>query len=132
MADGQSRVDVPLMIWKNIRLELAKTPEFPRGSPSRSYLLRLPLTEAGAIDRAALQEQPREATVRRFWPSEPDLAGYVIPSPGGWVLTFDRVASGKGSGKLQGDALRLGDCITMTEPDGRQLPFRVAALEALG
>ena len=72
------------------------------------------------------------ATVRRFWPSEPDLAGYVIPSPAGWVLAYDRVVSGKGSGKLEGDALRLGDCVTMTEPDGRRLPFKVAALETLG
>lgn len=119
------------MIWKNIRLELARTPDFPRGSPSRSYLLRLPLAENGAIDRTALHDHPREATVRRFWPSEPDLAGYVIASPAGWVLAFDRAPTGNDSGKLESDALRLGDCVTMTEPDGRRLPFRVAALEAL-
>ncbi|MFT4026205.1 MAG: hypothetical protein QM676_05325 [Novosphingobium sp.] len=119
------------MIWKTIRLELATTADYPRGSPSRAYLLRLPLGENGAIDRTALQDEPRQATVRRFWPSEPDLAGYVVPSPGGWVLAYDRAQSGNGSGKLEGNALRLGDCVTMTEPDGRRLPFRVAALETL-
>lgn len=120
------------MIWKSIRLELGTTPDFPRGSPSRAYLLRLPLAEDGAIDRAALQAMPHQATVRRFWPSQPDLAGYVIPSPGGWLLDYDRALPGGDSGKLEGNAFRLGECITMTEPDGRRLPFRVAALEALG
>ena len=132
MAHRTGAADDPPMIWKSIRLELATTADFPRGSPSRAYLLRLPLAENGAIDRTALQDEPRQATVRRFWPSEPDLAGYVIPSPAGWVLAYDRVVSGKGSGKLEGDALRLGDCVTMTEPDGRRLPFKVAALETLG
>lgn len=132
MVRRSGRADPDVMIWKTIRLELANTPDFPRGSPSRAYLLRLPLGENGAIDRTALQDEPREATVRRFWPSQPDLAGYVVPGPAGWVLSYDRVQSGPGSGKLEGDALCLGDCVTMTEPDGTRLPFRVAALETLG
>lgn len=120
------------MTWKRIRLELATTADFPRGSPSRAYLLRLPLGENGAIDRAAVQDEPRQATVRRFWPSQPDLAGYVIPGPRGWELAYDRAAADRATGRLESDALRLGDCVTLTEPDGQRLPFRVAALDTLG
>ncbi len=132
MAQRLAEPDDRWMTWKSIRLELAGTEDFPRGSPSRAYLLRLPLGENGAIDRSALQDEPRQATVRRFWPSEPDLAGYVIPGVEGWELAYDRAWMGKGSGRLESDILRLGDCVTMTEPDGRRLPFRVASLQALG
>jgi hypothetical protein len=119
------------MTWKSIRLELAGTADFPRGSASRSYLLRLPLGADGAIDERAIRNEPRQATVRRFWPSQPDLAGYVIRTPRGWDLTYDFHTPGAGSGRIESDALRLGDCVTLTEPDGRRLPFRVASLEKL-
>lgn len=117
------------MAWKNIRLELDRTNDFPRGSASRSYLLRLPLGEDGAIDAEELKDQPYRATVRRFWPSEPDLAGYVVPGGGGWELAYERGAPG--SGHIETTALLLGECVTLVEPDGRSLPFRVAAVESL-
>lgn len=116
------------MIWKSIRLELGTTDGFPRGSPSRAYLIRLPLDEDGAIDKNALEQQPRQATVRRFWPSEPDRVGYAIPAGCGLDLAYDPHLPDGGSGKLESDALRLGECVTLTEPDGTRLPFRVAAL----
>lgn len=119
------------MNWKSIRLELAKTDCFPRGSAGRAYLLRLPLGEDGAIDKAALEVQPRQATVRRFWPSEPDRVGYAVPARQGLELTCDLSAAGGRPGRLESDALRLGDCVSLTEPDGSRLIFRVAALEPL-
>lgn len=128
MAKPCLRPDGPMMIWKSIRLELGTTDGFPRGSPSRAYLIRLPLDEDGAIDKNALEQQPRHATVRRFWPSEPDRVGYAIPAGRGLDLAYDPHLSSGGSGKLESDALRLGDCVTLTEPDGTRLPFRVAAL----
>lgn len=131
MAKGAGLADCRRMMWKNIRLELAKTDNFPRGSPSRAYLLRLPLGADGGIDKVAVHNQPRRATVRRFWPSEPDMAGYAIPAAGGLDLAYDPCPPGWEIGKLESDALRLGDCVVLTEPDGTRLPFRVAALDAL-
>lgn len=116
------------MIWKSVRLELGKTEDFPRGSPSRAYLLRLPLGEDGTIDKGAVNQQPRQATVRRFWPSEPDRVGYAVPAGRGLDLAYDPHLPKGSSGKLDSDALRLGECVTLTEPDGTSLPFRVAAL----
>jgi hypothetical protein len=43
------------MTWKSIRLELARTKEFPEGSASRAYLLRLPLDDRGRIYESALR-----------------------------------------------------------------------------
>lgn len=131
MAALPANRDPVRMMWKSIRLELAKTDEFPRGSPSRSYLLRLPLDDDGAIDEAELRQQPRHATVRRFWPSQPDLAGYVVRSPRGWELAYDFERPEAALGRIDGDALRVGECVTLAEPNGCELPFRVASVEAL-
>src|SRR5580765_7738714 len=58
------------MNWKSIRLELARTPEFPEGSASRAFLLHLPLDQDGLIDEEVLRDAPARATVHRFWPNE--------------------------------------------------------------
>ena len=120
------------MNWKSIRLELARTPDFPEGSASRAYLLHLPLGEDGLIDETSFREAPASATVRRFWPSEPDMAGYVIRTPGGWAFSYE---PGEEDDEcifhLETHPIRPGEYITLTEPDGRRLPFRVASLKRL-
>ena len=118
------------MNWKSIRLELARTREFPEGSASRVYLLRLPLKEDGLIDEEVLRASPARATVRRFWPNEADMAGYVIRTPKGWAFSYE---PGEDDDEalfhLETHPIRLGNYLTLTEPDGRKLPFRVASLE---
>lgn len=118
------------MNWKSIRLELARTGEFPQGSASRVYLLRLPLGEGGLIDETALRKAPAMATVRRFWPNEPDMAGYVIRTPRGWAFSYELGEDDdEAVFHLETHTLRVGEYLTLTEPDGRQLPFRVASVE---
>ena len=112
--------------WKNIRLELARTNEFPAGSVSRGYLLRLPLNDHDGVDQAALELSPHWATVRRYWSTEPDEAGIVLPVERGWVLR----CNGKPDRLLELNRLpiRLGQQIAVVEPDGATLPFRVASI----
>lgn len=123
---------MPSMNWKSIRLELARTREFPEGSASRAYLLRLPLDERGLIDEAALRSSPALATVHRFWPNEPDMSGYVIRTPNGWAMSYE---PGEDDDEtvfhLETHPIREGEYITLMEPDGRRLPFRVASLRKL-
>ncbi len=120
------------MNWKSIRLELARTREFPEGSASRAYLLHLPLDEEGLIDERTLGRSPARATVHRFWPNERDMAGYVIRTPRGWALSYE---PGEEDDEtvfhLETHPIRLGEYVTLTEPDGRQLPFRVASLRTI-
>jgi hypothetical protein len=124
--------DLASMTWKSIRLELARTEEFPEGSASRAYLLRLPLDEAGLIEESSLSSMPARATVRRHWPNQPDMSGYVIRTPGGWAFSYrlgeedDELVF-----HLETHPIRLGEYITLTEPDGSRLPFRVADLSQL-
>lgn len=117
------------MEWTNIRLELARTADFPEGSASRCYLLRLPIGQDGLIDESAIKDAPERATVRRFWPNQPDLSGYVIRTANGWALSYRPGEDDDESVfHLENHALRLGEYITLTEPDGEKLPFRVASL----
>ena len=123
---------MPGMNWKSIRLELARTPEYPKGSASRAYLLRLPLDEQGLIDEKALGRSPDLATVHRFWPNQPDLSGYVIRTPNGWALSYELGEEDDETVfHLETHPIRIGEYLTLTEPDGRQLPFRVASLKQL-
>ncbi|MEQ6331912.1 hypothetical protein [Sphingobium sp. MK2] len=119
------------MTWTTIRLELASSPAFPNGSVARSYVLRLPLGEDGVIDESAYRAHPELATVRRFWPNEPDRHGSLLRTAEGWALAY---APGKEDDerlfRLDAQAIRAGNMITLIEPDGAALPFLVKALAA--
>lgn len=119
--------------WSLVRLELGRTPEFPEGSVSRAYLLRLPLDSNGLVDPVALAQNPAMGTIRRFWPNEADLRGYVVRKGKGWAFSY---AMGEDDDEdvyhLESHPLRLGEYVTVTEPDGERYPFRVVASEPDG
>jgi hypothetical protein len=130
------------MKWKVIRLELASSWQFPRGSAGRSYLIRMPLTDAGAIDSAALQAQPSRATVRRYWPNEADMVGHLVQAGAGYGIRYEMngsaarrngcEANGHADPRLfpfGADAIRVGEEMFLTEPDGHQVRYRIASLQ---
>lgn len=83
------------MTWQSVRLELDRTGEFPRGSASRAYLLRLPLLDDGTIDDEAIARMPERATMRRMWSNEPERSGHVRRIGDGWACV-----SGANDGEL--------------------------------
>lgn len=113
------------MNWKSIRLELGSTGEFPAGSVSRAYLVRVPLDDADMIDELALRESPNKAIVLRHWSTEPDEKGLIQRSDGHWSMH----CAGKDR-KLCVDShpLRLGGRVSVIEPNGDVLPFRIASV----
>jgi hypothetical protein len=116
------------MIWKSVRLELGRTNEFPNGSASRAYLLRLPLDSEGRIDEAALENLPEQATVRRLWPSEPDLSGHLVKEGSRWAFVARN--SQEVISAFDPLAFRVGQTLELEER-GRRMPFRVAKLGEL-
>lgn len=118
------------MSWKTVRLELARAPGFPNGSASRAYLLHLPLDERGLVDEETFRKAPALATVRRHWPNERDRSGYVIRKGRGWAFSY-AVGEDDDEGifHLESHPLQPGAYVTITEPDGRQLPYRVMVAE---
>lgn len=117
------------MTWTTIRLELARTPAFPNGSAARSYVLRLPLANDGRIDEREYGSHPELATVRRFWPNQPDRHGRLLRTKGGWALAYDSVAEEGGEMlRLGGKAISTGSHVMLNSPNGDRLPFEVKAL----
>ena len=129
------------MKWKVIRLELASSWEFPRGSAGRSYLIRLPIADDGAIDSASLEAEPARATVRRHWANEADMLGYLVRTPMGYAIRYEMSgAESNGRAEANGsndrrllqfgaEAFKVGEQIFLTEPDGSRLRFRIASLQ---
>lgn len=117
------------MSWKIIRLELAPTAGFPSGSPTRAYLVRLPLDDRDRVDEAARALHPKLATVRRHWPNEPDLAGYVVRRDGGWSFSYAPDGQGDEAVVLPGNLpVRIDELVMLIEPGGGRLPYRVSAI----
>ena len=117
------------MMWKNIRLELARTGGLPNGSVSRCYLLRLPVDEGGRIDHATVGEDPLFAIVRRFWPSSPDLRGHVVRAGRGLAFFFHRADDAPLLRHQPG--LEFGnDEILLIEPDGSLSIYGVTEVNA--
>lgn len=114
------------MNWKSIRLELGRTAEFPAGSVSRAFLIRLPLNDEDVVDHAAVAQSPGRATVRRHWSTEPDERGMLVPWEHDWAIRCngkpDRIL------ELDGTPVRLGQRISVRDSDGKVLPFTVASI----
>lgn len=97
---------------KRIRLNLARSKEFPSGSSRHGYELLAPLDEFGRIDPQLWCRYQDHCRVRRFWQGEEDqiaclvhrregrstLAGYsvMIPKGGGsmtkWAIVSERTS----------------------------------------
>lgn len=92
-------------------------------------MLRLPLGGDGLIDEQEYRSHPELATVRRFWPNEPDRRGCLLRTPKGWALSYDVGEDDDETiFRLDAHAIRPGGYITLTEPDGEKLPFVVKGL----
>jgi hypothetical protein len=119
------------MTWTTIRLELARTQDFPNGSAARSYVMRLPLGPDGHIDEQEYRHHPELATVRRFWPNQPDRHGCLLHTPNGWALSYE-VGDDDDEAlfRLETHLIAPGGYLTLTGPDGDRLPFVVKAMAA--
>lgn len=115
------------MTWTTIRLELARTPAFPNGSAARSYVMRLPIGPDGRIDEQEYRHHPEYATVRRFWPNEPDRHGHLLRTAEGWTLSY---APHEAPFRMEATMIRSGSHLMLIEPDGQALPFEVKAIAA--
>lgn len=120
------------MSWMTVRLELARTPQFPEGSAEHGYQLHVPVRADGLIDAEEVAAARERATAFRFWPDERDRKGYVIRTGRGWAISY---ALGEdddeGVFHLETHALRPGNYLTLTGADGASEPFRIAAMEPL-
>ena len=109
-----------------IRLELARTPDFPEGSSQHGYELIAPLAGDGHVDAETWRHRKEACTVTRFWGEAPEERGHLVHRHGGWGFDY-----GGGDGedelffRLDRHVFLPGAYVTLTERDGKQYPFRV-------
>ena len=118
------------MTFLKIRLELARTPEFPDGSRQRGYEFVAPLDESGHLDIEEWKRHRKKCTVRRFWEGEDDETGLLIHTPRGvWAFSY---APGEDDDepvfRFDTHVFREGEYVSITEHDGVTRPFKVVSV----
>jgi len=118
------------MALKLIRLELARTKEFPDGDPNHGYEVRAPLTSDGRLDLAAFKSVAQLCTVRHFRPDADDEHGELVRTKGGdWAFSYVVGDSDdEPIFRLATHAFKDGEYVTITEHDGAARVFRVASV----
>ncbi len=121
------------MSLKRIRLELARTPDFPEGSSSCGYEFVAPLDAGGQLDPSAWPQVKGACTVRRFWNNQPDEHGTLIRRRNGtWAFSY---APGDDDDepifRFDRHLFIEGEYATVTEHDGVARPFRVVKVTPL-
>ena len=121
------------MILSQIRLELARTPEFPQGSPDHGYEFVAPLTKDALIDAKGWKDVKDRCRVVRFWDGEERELGVLRHVGSGWRFDYDATQDSDDEPffKLDRHALAEGTYVSITEHDGIQRPFRVASVTPL-
>jgi len=119
------------MALKRIRLELARTPEFPEGSPHHGYEFTAPLDAEGQIDLEAWKRERTACTVRRFWDGDDDTLGQLVRTRGGrWAFSYEPgEADDEPIFRFDRHAFRQGEYVSVTEHDGITRPFKVVLVE---
>jgi hypothetical protein len=74
---------IPQHALKHIRLQLARSKEFPAGSARHGYDIVAPVDKHGHIDLELWRKHREACRVRRFWGHEEDAVGHLVHKPGG-------------------------------------------------
>ena len=121
---------------KRIRLNLARSKEFPQGSTRHGYEFVAPLNASGHIDEALWKQHRDHCRVRRFWEGQDDEIGFVVHKPGGpeharWVFDYDQTAEtdDESGYRFGAHVFRPGEYVSIRDEDGALHTFQVASVE---
>jgi len=113
-------------MMRRVRLEVARSHEFPEGSNEHGYEMVLPLTPEGRLDREEWAKRRADAAIRRFWGAA-ESRGRLKHDRRGWSLDF---VPGTADDEVifKGDEHRFvaGEYVSIKEQDGVTRTFRVA------
>ena len=122
--------------FKRIRLNLARSKEFPSGSTRHGYEFVAPLDSKGHIDPRLWQQQREHCGVRRFWNGADEQVGRLVHKPGGaeharWVFDYDpsRSDDDESGYRFGVHAFLPGEYVSISDDDGELHTFRVVSVE---
>jgi hypothetical protein len=124
-------------VLKRIRLNLARSKEFPAGSPDRGYEFVAPLDRSGYIDAKLWQQYRERCRVRRFWNGEAEQIGRLVHKPGGkeharWIFDYDvnRSDDDEAGYRFGIHAFALGEYVSISDENNEVHPFRVESVQS--
>jgi hypothetical protein len=122
---------------KRIRLNLARSKEFPGGSSRHGYEFVAPLDASGHIDAELWRKYRERCRVRRFWGGEPDEVGLLVHRPGGaaharWVFDYDQAsaADDEAGYRFGAHAFIPGEYVSIRDEDGEMHTFQVVSVQS--
>jgi hypothetical protein len=121
---------------KRIRLELARSKEFPNGSATHGYEFVAPLDADAHIDGALWQKYREHCRVQRFW-GDDECVSELAHKPGGpeharWVFDYDGASEHGGeTGYYFGShSFRLGEYVSIRDEAHQMHTFRVVFVDS--
>ena len=118
------------MALKKIRLELARTKDFPDGSSAHGYEFVAPLDDDGQLDMDEWKQYHQVCSVHRFWRGEDDEVGLLIHGRGGhWAFSYEPGDDDdEPIFKFDRHHFVEGEYVSITEHDGITRPFRIVSV----
>ena len=120
---------------KRIRLNLARSKDFPTGSQRHGYEFVAPLDADGHIDQALWRQYREHCGVRRFWDDEEEF-GKLVHKPGGkehsrWVFDYDQSAEedDEAGYRFASHAFVPGEYVSIRDEEGGMHTFQVVSVE---
>ena len=121
---------------KRIRLNLARSKEFPNGSERHGYEFVAPLDASGHIDVELWRKNREHCGVRRFWQGEADEVGRLVHKPGGaeharWIFDYDETAEDDDEAgyRFGTHAFRPGEYVSIRDDDDELHTFIVVTVD---
>jgi hypothetical protein len=123
--------------FKRIRLNLARSKEFPQGSTGHGYEFVAPLDAKNHIDVALWKQHRDHCRVRRFWVGEDDEIGQLVHKPGGpehgrWMFDYNpkRADDDESGYRFGAHAFQPGEYVSIRNEDGEMHTYQVASVES--
>ena len=120
---------------KRIRLNLARSKQFPAGSARHGYEFVAPLDAADHIDVELWRKHREHCGVKRIWGDEEEV-GRLVHKAGGseharWVFDYDESAEDDDEAgyRFGAHAFRSGEYVSIRDEDGEMHTFQVVSVE---
>jgi hypothetical protein len=124
------------MSLSKIRIEMARSHDFPEGSALHGYEFVAPLDKTGHIDAKSWQRHRSQCRVKRFWEGVPDEIGHLVRKPGGsWAFHYDihgDVDDDETGYRFGDHAFTAGEYISIREHDEDMNTFRIVSVTPIG
>ena len=120
---------------KAVRLNMARSRDFPSGSAQHGYRFTAPLDDDGHLDAELWRKEREHCRVVRFWGDEEHDIGHLVHrGAGGWGFHYD-LGGDEGDElgyKLDGHRFVPGEYVSIRDEDGDLHTFQVSVVEPIG